>query len=124
MLVVVVILALLSGIVGPRVLAYVDSARVDTARIQIQQFNAALKLYSLDTGSLPSNEVGLDALIHPNAGIRGWAGPYLDVDLLPSDPWGNPYEYTLFRDERRYQILSLGADGTLGGVGKGEDIRN
>ena len=40
---------------------------------------------------------------------------------LPTDPWGNPYVY--LNIDRRFELYSLGADGTEGGEGTGADIR-
>ena len=44
---------------------------------------------------------------------------------VPTDPWGNPYQYR-FPGERggAYDLYSLGADGEPGGEGLNADIGN
>lgn len=53
LLVVLVILGLLVGIVGPRVVGYLGGAKTKTAQLQIENFAAALDLYLVDEGSYP-----------------------------------------------------------------------
>src|SRR5262245_52162056 len=57
-LVVVAIIGLLMGLVGPRVLNYLSDSKVKTARIQIQGFSSALDLYYLDNGRYPTSAEG------------------------------------------------------------------
>ncbi|MDY7000887.1 MAG: type II secretion system protein GspG, partial [Thermodesulfobacteriota bacterium] len=43
----------------------------------------------------------------------------------PKDPWGNEYIYRCPGNEgRRYDIISLGADGKEDGEGVNQDIRS
>jgi general secretion pathway protein G len=53
MLVVLAIIGLVVGLVGPRVLSYLSDSKIKTARIQIDGFSSALDLYYLDIGSYP-----------------------------------------------------------------------
>lgn len=124
MLVVLVVLGMLAGLIGPRVLGYLDSARADTARIQILQFKAALKLYSIDVGGPPNANQGLNALVQAPEGVDNWFGPYLEVDDIPPDPWGRNYEYDVNLQTKRFKITSLGADGAIGGTGDNADVSN
>ena len=88
LLVVLVILGLLAALAGPRVLNYLSGAKVDTAKLQINNLSAALDLFRLDTGNFPTTQQGLQALIVNNERMPGWKGPYLDSKELPKDPWG------------------------------------
>ena len=56
LLVVLVILGLLAGLVGPNVLKWISSANTDTARTQIEQFSGALDLYRLEVGRYPTTK--------------------------------------------------------------------
>ena len=115
LLVVLVILGLVMGLVGPRVLGYLSSSRERTAHLQIESFASALDLFYLDYGRYPTNGEGLDALIHkPGSGDR-WAGPYLKQPNVPKDPWGNAYEYHTPGKTGPYAITSPGPDGKGGG---------
>ena len=62
LLVVMVIIGLLAGYVGPRYFAQVGKAEVKTARAQIDAFEKALEQFRLDTGHYPTGEQGLNAL--------------------------------------------------------------
>ncbi len=123
-LVVLVILGLLAGLVGPRLFGKVDASKVRTAETQVRMLKTALQTFHLDAGRYPSTAEGLAVLrARPTDGeLAGWAGPYLD-DELPLDPWGNPFQY---RDEaaatQDFTLYSLGADGKPGGEGLDADI--
>lgn len=121
LLVVLVILALLAALVGPKVLGYVGSSKVKTAHVQLAAYQTALELYRLDLGRYPLTTEGLEALGRTPAGAQGWAGPYLDRPVAP-DPWGHPYDYQAAGDGLSYQLRSFGADGREGGEGDNADI--
>lgn len=122
LLVVLVILSLIMGLVGPRVLGYLSDARARSAKLQIDSLSAALDLFYLDTGRYPSKSEGLDALITRSPGIDGWNGPYLQQSAMPVDPWGRAYEYRVPGEKGPYEIVSLGSDGRPGGEDDAGDI--
>ena len=59
MLVVMVIIGLLAGLVGPRIFGKVDSSKVQTAQVQIKMIESALQIMRLDIGTLPEGETAL-----------------------------------------------------------------
>jgi general secretion pathway protein G len=122
LLVVITIIALIMGIVGPRVLNYLTESKAKAAKIQIESFASALDLFFLDTGRYPNGSEGLNALVARPGNIAAWNGPYLKGGLVPPDPWGNLYVYRAPGRNGAYDILSYGADGTEGGTGSGQDI--
>lgn len=122
MLVVLVILGLIVGLVGPRVLNYLSGARADTAEVQLQQLYSAVQLYTIDVGAPPSTDDGLKALVTAPSGADAWGGPYLDGDTVPLDPWGNAYLYELDRETAQFRVSTLGADGIAGGDGANADL--
>jgi general secretion pathway protein G len=117
MLVVLVIIGLIMGLVGPRVLNYLTDAREKTAKIQIESFKNAVDLYFLDTGRYPSTNEGLGALVKKPSGVDGWNGPYLRGGNVPVDPWGHAYVYRSPADKAPFEITSVGPQG--GGAGAG-----
>jgi general secretion pathway protein G len=122
MLVVITIIGLIMGLIGPRVLNYMSESKVKTARIQIQSFGSALDLFYLDAGRYPSTAEGLAALVRPTGGVAGWAGPYLKGGNVPNDPWNNPYVYRSPGQHGPYDIISYGSDGQEGGTDLAADI--
>jgi general secretion pathway protein G len=124
LLVVLAILGLLIGLVGPRFLGQLGSAKSKTASVQISDLVKGLELYKLDTGRFPTTEEGLDALMKQPGNTTGWNGPYLKGSVVPPDPWGRPYKYTAPVGGGEPEIISFGADGAPGGEGENADIRN
>jgi general secretion pathway protein G len=122
MLVVITIIGLIMGLIGPRVLNYLSESKVKAARIQLQSFSGALDLFYLDAGRFPSTSEGLAALVQRTPGVAAWNGPYLKGGSLPNDPWNHPYVYRSPGDRGPYDIISYGADGQEGGTGVAADI--
>jgi general secretion pathway protein G len=114
MLVVITIIGLIMGLVGPRVLGYLSDSKVKTARIQIQELAAALDLYYLDNGHYPTSNEGLTALAQRPDSAATWNGPYLKGNAIPNDPWGRPYVYKFPGQHGPYDIVSSGPDGREG----------
>jgi general secretion pathway protein G len=122
MLVVITIIGLIMGLIGPRVLNYLSESKVKAAKIQLQSFGSALDLFYLDAGRFPSTEEGLAALVQRTPGVAGWNGPYLKGGSVPGDPWNHPYIYKAPGERGPYEITSYGSDGQEGGTGIAADI--
>jgi general secretion pathway protein G len=122
MLVVITIIGLIMGLIGPRVLNYLSESKVKAAKIQLQSFGGALDLFYLDAGRFPSTAEGLTALVRPTPGVAAWNGPYLKGGNIPNDPWSHGYVYRSPGEHGPYEILSYGADGQEGGSGVAADI--
>ena len=112
LLVVLAILALLAGVVGPRVIEFFSRSKPDIARLQIDQFNSSLDLFRLDVGRYPTTQEGLAALVARPGSAPQWRGPYIKGTTVPADPWGRPYQYrSPGGDGRGYDLYSLGESG-------------
>lgn len=121
-LVVLVILGLLAGVVGPKVVSYLGRGKSDTAKLQIEQLAAAMELYLLDVGRYPNADEGINALLENISNAKNWRGPYLRKDEVPLDPWGNEFHYEPPGESGNIQLYSLGADNAEGGEGDNADI--
>ena len=125
MIVVLIIIGLIMGLVGPRLFNQADKAKVQTAETQVKMLKGALETMRLDIGRYPSEEEGLNLLVQPPSDAKlaqRWKGPYLE-DGLPEDPWGNPYQYDLQKSgSHAFALYSLGADGSRGGEGYDADV--
>lgn len=121
LLVVLVIIGLLAGIVGPRFFKQLGKSEVKTARAQLDSLQKALDQYRLDAGHYPSTEQGLAALWTKPANETRWSGPYLTKEP-PKDPWQREYQYRSPGQHGEYDLFSLGRDGREGGADEDEDI--
>ena len=127
-LVVIAVISVLAALVAPNVFRHVGTAKDAAAKSQIEMLGAALDAYRLDNGRYPTTAQGLAALwqepvLDPRP--TNWRGPYLRK-AVPNDPWGNPYVYLSPGEvnPRSYDLVSLGADGAVGGEGDDADISN
>jgi len=123
LLVVLVILGLLMGLVGPRLFNALGGAKTKTAGLQIKDLEQTLEMYKLDVGHFPSTEEGLEALMKKPGNASGWNGPYLKSDV-PLDPWNREYHYKYPGEHGEVDIFSYGQDGQAGGEGEDSDIGN
>jgi len=123
LLVVMVIIGLLAGYVGPKYFSQIGKSEVKAARAQIDALSKALDQLRLDTGHYPGTEEGLSALTTRPANQPKWDGPYL-TKSVPLDPWGSAYLYKSPGDHGEYDLISYGKDGQSGGEGEAADITN
>jgi len=121
LLVVMVIIGLLAGYVGPKYFAQIGKSEIKTAKAQIDALGKALDQYRLDTGRYPTTEQGLAALNVPPGNEPKWQGPYLQK-AVPNDPWGKPYLYKSPGEHGDYDLWSYGKDGQAGGNEEYADV--
>jgi general secretion pathway protein G len=123
LLVVMVIIGLLAGYVGPKYFEQIGKSETKTAKAQIDALGKALDQFRIDTGSYPTTEQGLEALNKNPGNNPKWAGPYLKKSV-PNDPWDKPYLYKSPGEHSDYDLYSLGKDGQQGGTKEAEDVTN
>ncbi len=117
LLIVIVILGLLMSLVAPTMFSKVDSAKIKTARMQMQMIETSLETYRLDLGDYPRE---LSELM--SSDNDGWDGPYLPKKV-PRDPWGSSYLYQYPKEnDDGFILLSYGKDGSLGGEDDDADV--
>jgi general secretion pathway protein G len=126
LLVVVTILGILVAVVGVNVLRHPDRARRTAAKSQIAQFQHALEEFYIDTGTYPTGDEGLKALVEKptDADVAAlWGGPYFPK--IPKDPWGRDYLYRVpGADGADFDVVCYGKDGVEGGEEVNADITN
>jgi general secretion pathway protein G len=129
LMVVISILAILAALIAPSLLGTKEDALRIQAKVQIGNFEQAIKLFYVDNGFFPSTEQGLFALIEQSTigrPTKRWReGGYLEKETIPKDPWGNPYIYiSPGIHNRNFDIISYGGDGEQGGTGTDVDVGN
>jgi len=126
LMVVITILALLGGIVMPRVIGRLRQAKPQKAAIDIKQIGLALDMYAADNGMYPTTEQGLDALIRKPTSQpepMNWVESYVQPTKF-LDPWLVEYIYESPSQHEGYDydLYSYGIDGQEGGEGESADI--
>ncbi|GGX70402.1 type II secretion system protein GspG [Tateyamaria omphalii] len=124
LMVVVVILSILALVIVPRVIDRPDQARAARAQSDIAALANAVQLYRLDNFKYPTTEQGLQALVSrpvtdpvpDNWAVSGY------IDRVPTDPWGQPYQYLSPGVHGDFDVFTFGADGVSGGTGADADI--
>ncbi|MDX8129490.1 type II secretion system major pseudopilin GspG [Methylomonas sp. OY6] len=124
LLVVLGIIAMLAGIVGPQVMKHMGASKTKAARVQIEDLAASLDMYKLDEGRYPTAQQGLAALVERPADAKRWNGPYLRKDKIPQDPWNQDYHYVFPGQHGKFDLFSYGADQKEGGEGEDQDINS
>jgi general secretion pathway protein G len=117
LLLVLTILAILAGIVIPRIAVRGEQARETAAKADIANFSTALSMFELDNGYYPKGTDGLQSLmIKPRDAQNTWKGPYLQKNKIPLDPWGRTYVYEIpgKHNPSSYDVYSNGKDGAGG----------
>lgn len=127
-LVVLIIIGILAGYIGPKIMGRPEEAKRTKAAMQIKGLETSLHLYKLDNGSYPSTEQGLSALVSPPESGKlppNWRkGGYLEKPSVPVDPWGNEFIYLSPGIHSDFDLMSYGPDGESGGDGENADINN
>lgn len=81
MMVVLVIIGIILGFVGPRMVSLLGRGRATATKNTLKVVGEAVQAYKYDVGKYPDT---LDELNNPPEGVRGYQGPYLD-DRLAGD---------------------------------------
>ena len=119
---IIVVVVLIGGIVAfaaSKILGGQDRANVRLAQAQVQTLAEKVQQYQMDTGTLPG---ALTDLVKAPGDANGWLGPYAkDADL--SDPWEQGFVYTVPGESGPFDLVSLGADGKVGGDSVNADIK-
>lgn len=121
-MVVVVILSVLSLAIVPRVIDRPDQARVSRATADLATLSNAVSLYKLDNQNYPTTQQGLVALVRAPASEPLAINWSQYIDRLPTDPWGQAYQYLSPGVYGDFDIFSFGADGVQGGTGANADL--
>lgn len=110
-LLVLAILVVLGSMVGVGYVRIQQNAMKNAARTQLTLLEDAVKTYTLDVGTVPSSLNDLLAAPADLANPTKWAGPYLDKQTLPVDPWNQQYQYEVVDPAMAtFRIWSNGPD--------------
>ena len=123
LMIVIGIMGLLIGVIGPNLIGKFTKAKVDTTKVQMKQIASVLKSYKLDCNLYPTTDQGLEALLNkPTSGTecKNYApGGYMG-GKMQKDGWDKDFLYN--SDGSTFEIKSLGADMKAGGADNDSDI--
>ncbi|MBN2163448.1 MAG: type II secretion system protein GspG [Pontiellaceae bacterium] len=96
---VIVIVGMLAAIAlkGIDPAQHTERARVVTATTDISMLSSALELYEMNNANYPESLEGL--LDNSKQGF-----PFLRQQVIPKDPWGNQYTYTVPGSHNTYSF--------------------
>ena len=115
LVIVITIIAVLAGSGVYLVVGFVDDAKYQRIDSDLKALDLALKSYERNNYfKPPTQEQGLQALVERPTGDpqpERWRA-YLEEPML--DPWGQEYQYRIpaQKSTKKYDIFSLGEDGT------------
>jgi general secretion pathway protein G len=121
LLLVLSILALLAGLVLPKLVGSRKTAEIKTTITQMGAFKEALEMFEVDNGGFPRGKNGLnDLVVKPRDAGKDW---HQYLDKIPDDPWGTPYLYEFpgRHNPNGYDLSSAGPDKQFG---TDDDINN
>ena len=121
-----IVIVLLVSLVSINFLPTLSNAYIEVAKTDIGRLKTALTMFKINEGTYPTQEQGLESLINNPGNLKKPnkypTDGYLTPKKLPTDPWGNPYIYVYPGEYGDFDIISLGADGAVGGEGENADI--
>ncbi len=122
-----IVIVILGGLIA-LLMGSLNSSKVNdkAARLEMQkdffEISTGLLEFEQSFGRIPSTDEGLLALVEPPAGID--AGSFPEGGIVKKAVITDPFKHAYYYEEEngQYKILSLGADGEIGGEGKNADI--
>lgn len=117
LMVVLVILAMLSGVVTLSIRGYLLKSKQNVAKVEISKMMQALDTFYSNFDRYPTNEEGLVILA-----ARTEEFPEGILSFVPKDPWKHAYEYRSPGAVEPFEVVCFGADHRDGGEGGDRDI--
>jgi len=120
---IVIVFILLAGIMAvvmPRVFDQFTRAQGQQAKMSLMHVAGQIEMYRAEVGKYPDS---LRDLVRKPSAVDNWNGPYVKETEL-KDAFGNEYKYSAPGQGRKFDLISLGADGKEGGEGENRDISN
>jgi general secretion pathway protein G len=109
-MIVVAILGLLASLVVTNLMGQFDNAKIQTAKLKVNDISSTINQYYATVGDYPSGSDGLKALVNPPGGLK----PFFKE--VPKDPWGKPFQYRspAKQSSEPFEVYSTGPDGQDG----------
>jgi len=122
---IVIVFVLLAGIMAyvvPKIYEQANKAKANEAKIRLQNLAGQIEMYKLEVGKYPGTLQ--DLMKAPGGTENKWNGPYVKNPDDLKDAWSNEYKYSVPGTGKAFDLISLGADGQVGGDGDNRDLSN
>jgi len=122
---IVIVFVLLAGIMAyvvPKIYEQANKAKANEAKIRLQNLAGQIEMYKLEVGKYPGTFQ--DLMKAPGGTENKWNGPYVKNSDDLKDAWSNEYKYSVPGTGKAFDLISLGADGQVGGDGENRDLSN
>lgn len=114
LMIAITILAILSVVVVPNFMKYLESARKSSAQTTLRSLKQAVTMYYAQVGQYPQTLKDLVRRPSNEKAAKKWqSGGYLEKKEIPEDPWGNRYKYSVAKpgSDQAYELYSYGPNG-------------
>lgn len=97
MMVALVIIGIIVGMIGPRVMGLLGRGKRTSTESALKVIAGGIKQYKIDIGTYPEK---IEDLVRKPENVQGWQGPYVgDEDkanpTTPKDAWNQDFVYKL-----------------------------
>lgn len=115
-LIVVAVIGMLIGVVGPSIFSALNKAKYSTTEQTLRTTKNAITSFYMDAHTYPQT---LQDLVRRPQDVPKWFGPYFegkDEDYIPTDGWGSELYYRLIdpKSSKPYELYSYGPNGETG----------
>ncbi len=117
-MVVIAIIGLLATFVAPYAIQRWRESNVTATKAKMTMLRTPIESYRMHHSRVPES---LDELLQPNE--KNMDEPYIERADQVIDAWGNEFRYEKL-SSKKYDIISLGADGVEGGENDEKDIHS
>ena len=124
-LLVVGILVAIAAVAIPNLIGAQDTAKLNTAKLQVQSFDQAVKQFKIIIGNFPGNDEGLQALVTGGANRpANWTPIMAEANV--ADPWNRPFQYRFpgSRNPLGASAPDIWSNGPDGVEGTADDVGN
>jgi len=113
LMIAITVLAIMSVVVIPGFLSYLETARIGSAKENLRVFDSAITQYQLAVGQLPSRLKDLVKAPSDEKAKKKWPGSFLKKTEIPEDPWHEQFQYKISApgSKNQYELYSFGPKG-------------
>lgn len=107
-MIVIAIMGLIAGVVGPKVVNYLKNARTSTVKQSLLGLKGTIEMFNAQVGDYPDSLKDLYKKPANEELAKDWAGPYIEEKKLV-DPWKSKFQYAKTPGQKHpFELYSYG----------------